>query len=74
MFDRQAELATTAPVPVTSTTTSDSSLALAMVAHNIPTPTSIPKPSFAQALRGPKVTYTEPLPVPVIRGEHCQLR
>lgn len=69
MFDWQAELSSTVPVPVASTATPDPNLALAMVAHNTPTPTAIPRPSFAQALRGSKVTYADPLPTHVILGE-----
>lgn len=69
MFDWQAELATFVPAPISFFARPDSSLALEMVAHKTPLPAVNMKPSFDQALRGPHVNYSEPLPAPSIRGE-----
>jgi len=74
MFDWQAELATNVPAPVTLTTARSPSLTLTTVTQHNSTPATIPKPSFAQALRGPTLTYTDPLPAPTIRGEMLSIQ
>jgi hypothetical protein len=66
MFDWQAELGATVPVPV-SVSAEPVPLAIALVKKSAPAVT--PKPSFAQALRGPTVTYSDPLPASIFRGE-----
>jgi len=41
--------------------------------YSIPAQAALPKPSFAQALRGTQVS-SEPLPVPAIRDETLSIR
>ncbi|KEH40760.1 DUF4283 domain protein [Medicago truncatula] len=74
MFDWQAELGTPAPVLVSSTVRPIFTLALDMVALTTPTQATAPKPSFAQALRGSTIIYSEPLPLPVIRGDMLSVK
>jgi len=76
MFDWQAEFA----IPVTSTTyvpppfhsfaMTVSSMPLANATHSIAAPVATSKPLFAQALLGPQVQFSDPLPAPSIRGKH----
>jgi hypothetical protein len=77
MFDWQAELAP--PAILTAFTTSGNSDAVAIVptlTHNVSSApfsthvqSTIPKPTFAQALRGCSQITTEPLPLTTIREE-----
>jgi len=81
MFDWQAELQSLATPAVI--TTSGHHPAVAVVPamtqptlsapHSTPAQAALPKPSFAQALRGTQVP-SEPLPVPAIHGETLSIR
>jgi len=73
MFDWQAELATSVPAPVSFSARLDSSLAFEMVAHKTPL-LAVNLKSFTQALRGPQINYSEPLPAPSIRGETLSIK
>jgi hypothetical protein len=80
MFDWQSEF----EIPVTSTTYAPplfhssvmivSSMPFTNATHAIVAPAATSKLLFAQALRGPQVQFSDPLPAPSIRGETLSIK
>jgi len=80
MFDSQAELALPATDTTTATTLLPTDVAaviaipFANATLSLPAPTAILKPSFAQALCGTHVQFSDPIPATSIRGETLSIK